>query len=107
LLFVIMMLNLGGDAVDSQRRLLRPAMWPGPLMLSAVLLAELIYALAVAGPEPAGSAMVGPHPVGEALFGPYALAVELASLMLLAGLVGAYHLARPERTAPSGGGDQW
>jgi len=28
------------------------------------------------------------------LFGPYVLAVELASMLLLAGLVGAYHLAR-------------
>ena len=32
-----------------------------------------------------------------ALFGPYALGVELASMLLLAGLVGAYHLARPAR----------
>jgi len=28
------------------------------------------------------------------LFGPYLLAVELASTLLLAGLVGAYHLGR-------------
>jgi NADH-quinone oxidoreductase subunit J len=29
-----------------------------------------------------------------ALFGPYLLAVELASMLLLAGLLGAYHLGR-------------
>jgi len=28
------------------------------------------------------------------LFGPYVLAVEIASMLLLAGLVGAYHLGR-------------
>jgi NADH-quinone oxidoreductase subunit J len=28
------------------------------------------------------------------LFGPYVLAVELASMLLMAGLVGAYHLGR-------------
>ena len=32
--------------------------------------------------------------VGLTLFGPYILAVEIASMLLLAGLVGAYHLGR-------------
>jgi NADH-quinone oxidoreductase subunit J len=32
--------------------------------------------------------------VGAALFGPYLLGVELASILLLAGLLGAYHLGR-------------
>jgi hypothetical protein len=37
---------------------------------------------------------VGPRAVGLSLFGPYALAVELASMLLLAALVGARHLGR-------------
>jgi NADH-quinone oxidoreductase subunit J len=37
---------------------------------------------------------VDPKAVGLALFGPYVLAVEIASMLLLAGLVGAYHLGR-------------
>ena len=37
---------------------------------------------------------IGAREVGIVLFGPYVLAVELASVLLLAGLVGAYHLAR-------------
>jgi len=32
--------------------------------------------------------------VGLALFGPYVLAVEIAAMLLLAGLVGSYHLGR-------------
>ena len=32
--------------------------------------------------------------MGVALYGPYLLGVELASLLLLAGMVGAYHLGR-------------
>ena len=32
--------------------------------------------------------------VGISLFGPYVLAVELASMLLLAGMVGAFHLGR-------------
>lgn len=35
--------------------------------------------------------------VGISLFGPYVLAVELASMLLLAGLVVAFHLGREER----------
>ncbi|MEK4032080.1 hypothetical protein WOA01_03400 [Methylocystis sp. IM2] len=35
--------------------------------------------------------------MGASLFGPYVLAVELASLLLLAGLIGAYHLGQHER----------
>ena len=38
--------------------------------------------------------VVGGKEIGIALFGPYVLAVELASMLLLAGLGGAYHLAR-------------
>ena len=36
---------------------------------------------------------VGVMEVSTLLFGPYVLAVELASILLLAGLVSAYHLA--------------
>ncbi|HBL9553692.1 TPA: NADH-quinone oxidoreductase subunit J, partial [Salmonella enterica subsp. enterica serovar Kentucky] len=35
--------------------------------------------------------------VGITLFGPYVLAVELASMLLLAGLVVAFHVGREER----------
>ena len=41
--------------------------------------------------------------VGMALFGPYLLSVELASMLLLAGLVGAYHLAKPMLKITRGG----
>jgi NADH-quinone oxidoreductase subunit J len=42
-------------------------------------------------------AEVAPQQVSLALFGPYLLGVELASMLLLAGLVGAYHLGRREQ----------
>jgi hypothetical protein len=40
---------------------------------------------------------VGAQQVSLALFGPYLLGVELASFLLLAGLVGAYHLGSQMR----------
>jgi len=58
---------------------------------------ELLYVLFVA---PSGAAIsgttVGPKAVGVSLFGPYLLVVELASMLLLAAAVTAFHLGRNE-----------
>jgi len=43
----------------------------------------------------AGLQVISAKQVGIRLFGPYLLAVELASMLLMVGLVGAYHLGRP------------
>jgi len=40
------------------------------------------------------SVEVGPKAIGMALFGPYLLGAEVAAFLLLAGLVGAFHLGR-------------
>lgn len=95
--FAVMMLNLGPRARETERQLFTRRGWIGPVVLVAILLALLARALAVhpQAPPPAGS---GPAAVGAALFGPYVLGVELASLLLLAALVGAYHLGVRERT---------
>ncbi|HEX4881195.1 MAG TPA: NADH-quinone oxidoreductase subunit J [Porticoccaceae bacterium] len=97
--FVVMMLNLGPELVHQERQWLRPAQWIGPSALSAALLVTLLWFLfgADAGTGAlAGQGTVGPKQVGIALFGPYLLVVELASLLLLAALVAAYHLGRRE-----------
>jgi NADH-quinone oxidoreductase subunit J len=67
--------------------------WLGAGVLALVLLGEVVYVV-VGGPTaPVGGKMVGPTAVAVSLFGPYALAVELASMLLLVALVGARHLA--------------
>ncbi len=99
--FVVMMLNLGETAVEQERRWLHPSMWGGPTILLLILLVEVIYMLVSGGSRPAGTGIVGAKQVGMVLFGPYLLGVELASMLLLAGLVGAYHLGR--RTGKAGG----
>jgi NADH-quinone oxidoreductase subunit J len=58
-----------------------------------VLLCELVYVLSKSEQTLSGQ-VVGPKTVGLELFGPYVLAVEIASMLLLAALVGAYHLGR-------------
>jgi NADH-quinone oxidoreductase subunit J len=93
--FVVMMLNLGGPPILGRKELLRPGMWLGPGVLAAVLLAELACVLSTGGTAARVGAVVDSRALGQALFGPYVLGVELASILLMAGLVGAYHLARP------------
>jgi NADH-quinone oxidoreductase subunit J len=95
--FVVMMLNLGEVAADQERRWLHSRMWIGPGILAAILLGELLYMLSQSGRPAVGMGPVGPQQVGLALFGPYLLAVELAAMLLLAGLIGAYHLGRRQR----------
>ncbi|MFM2477020.1 NADH-quinone oxidoreductase subunit J [Celerinatantimonas sp. MCCC 1A17872] len=92
--FVVMMLNLGAETINQERQWLRPGLWIGPGILSALLLIALLYAIVGLHSPMIQFEMIGAKAVGIALFGPYVLAVELASLLLLAGLVVAFHLGR-------------
>jgi NADH-quinone oxidoreductase subunit J len=92
--FVAMMLNLGHATIDQERSWLKPSMWIAPSLMAAPLLAELLWVLKDTGATDMGHTVIAAKQVGIELFGPYVLAVELASMLLLAGLVGAYHLAR-------------
>ena len=95
--FVVMMLNLGPSTVEQERTWLKASGWIAPLVLGSILLAMLTLVLwPMESTTPAGTAVVSAKAVGVSLFGPYLLAVELASTLLLAGLVAAYHLGRHE-----------
>jgi NADH-quinone oxidoreductase subunit J len=96
--FVVMMLNLGERAVQREQDWLKPRMWAGPGILSAILLAEVVYLLSQSGPAAAAGSVIAPKQVGIALFGPYVLGVELASILLLGGVVGAYHLGSRQQS---------
>lgn len=97
--FAVMMLNLGAETVAQERQWLHPRMWIGPALLALILAGELLYVLVGSGSWPAGHVTVGPKQVGMVLFGPYLIAVELVALLLLAALVGAYHLGQRRHTA--------
>ncbi len=89
--FVGVMFNLGEHSVETERQWLAPGIWIGPVLLALVLFAEVVCLLA-GGTADAGAVAVGPQEVGVVLFGPYMIGVELASMLLLAGVVAAYHL---------------
>jgi NADH-quinone oxidoreductase subunit J len=93
-IFVVMVLNLGPLTREQENRWLKPGMWLGPVILSGILAIELVYVLAGSGAKSPGLSAVGPQEVSRSLFGPYLIAVELASILLMAGLIGAYHIGR-------------
>lgn len=92
-LFVMMMLNLGQATEDEEKAWLRPQLWIVPGLLALVLLGQFISVL-LTQQRDLLPVEVGVRELSLLLFGPWLLAVELASMLLLAGLVAAYHLAK-------------
>lgn len=92
--FVVMLLNLGQASVQQEREWLSPGMWIGPALLALVLLIELIIMFSSGGSGVVDASTISPKDVGISMFSTYLLGVELASMLLLAGLVGAYHIGR-------------
>lgn len=99
-IFVVMLLNLGERAIEMEGSLLKPGMWLGPVTLGAILSGEVIYLLLRRAPEAGVTNAIEPQQVGMAMYGPYLIGVELASMLLLGGLVAAYHLGREPATRP-------
>jgi len=95
--FVVMMLNLGRTQETQERDWIKPSLWIGPGLLSLVLLVVLVKAINSLSNVGISGDMVGAKAVGISLFGPYVLAVELASMLLLAGLVVAFHIGREHK----------
>jgi NADH-quinone oxidoreductase subunit J len=92
--FVVMMLNLAEHAMEVEGQWLKPKNWFWPTVLALILFGELVYCT-VTSPTTASLAnTVGPKQVGVSLFGEYWIGLELSSLLLMAGLVGAFHLGR-------------
>jgi NADH-quinone oxidoreductase subunit J len=92
--FVIMMLNLGPSSIEQERHWIKMELWVGPSVLALVLLGELVYLLIGSGESNPAMATITPKQISISLYGPYLIGVELASFLLLPGLIGAYHLGR-------------
>ncbi|RZU46816.1 NADH dehydrogenase subunit J [Fluviicoccus keumensis] len=92
--FVVMMLNLGTQVDAQELKWLQLRVWVGPAIFATALLAEMVYLLSAPSGANLGHTLVDGKQVGIALFGPYLLTVELASMLLLAALVAAWHLGK-------------
>jgi len=95
-LFAVMMLGAApfGPAQKETRQ--RVTGWAGPAVLALVLLVEFVTVLVSGGRHSLASGSIPPQEVGLSLFSTYIFGVELAAAVLLAALVGAYHVGRRE-----------
>ncbi len=91
--FVVMMLNLGPGAQERERDWVSSVLWVAPIVLAAALLVQFVATVSTRAPF-RGAAVVLPKAVGISLFRDYVIGVELASVLLLAGLVAAFHYGR-------------
>ena len=96
-IFVIMMLNVGSETESKNARWLTPGVWGGPAILAFVLFIEMAYLITTSDSIPMDAAVVPPKQVGISLYTQYMLGVELAAVMLMAGIIGAYHIGRTKR----------
>ena len=96
-IFVIMMLNLRDETVAQEKSWLTRDIFMVPAILSAILLAELIYIVTDTNSQPVVTANVDPKEVGLSLYRTYVIGVELSGILLMSGIVGAYHLGRQKR----------
>jgi NADH-quinone oxidoreductase subunit J len=93
-LFVVMMLSLDRAAAIRESSWMAKSVWAVPALLVVLLggaLARVLTAGAGGGVTPL---VITPQAVGAKMFTADLAAVELASMLLLAGLVGAFHLGR-------------
>jgi NADH-quinone oxidoreductase subunit J len=95
-IFVVMMLNIGMEE-ETEKKWLTPGMWILPSILAAILLGIFIYLLQDFRHERTGAEAIDPKQVGISLFTTYLIGVEIAGVLLLAGIVGAYHLGKQKK----------
>jgi NADH-quinone oxidoreductase subunit J len=94
--FIVMMVQ-GEHTIGQEKQWTGAKMWSLPCLLAAILLVEFIYVLLSSGCWISGGQVIQPRQVGIDLFGHYLLVVELVSMVLLVGLLGAHHLSRESK----------
>jgi len=96
-IFVIMMFSLGTSTINQEKIWLTPKTWLGPSILTFVLLVQFILIIIEDGNQASTFEVIEPKDVGLSLFTKYLLGVELSGMLLLAGIVGAYHLGKRKK----------
>ena len=95
-IFVIMMLNVGLEK-ELEKKWLHPRMWILPAILALILLLDFIYMFQLINNKEFTGQIILPKMVGISLFTTYLIGVEIAGMLLLAGIVGAYHLGKQKK----------
>lgn len=96
-IFVVMMLNLGKESEEQEKKLLSPKAWIGPAILTLILFVEFIVILTQQQNYNINIQEITPSEVGYTLFTKYVLGVELIGMLLMSGIIGAYHIGRKKK----------
>lgn len=96
-IFVVMMLNLGKASEEEENKILTKRMWIGPGILTLILFIEFLIVITGTPSRTLTVSEITPAEVGYSLFTKYVLGVELAAMLLMAGIVGAYHIGRKKK----------
>lgn len=102
--FVVMTLDASPEAMALERERLKQA-WHVPAIVTLLVAAPFALGLHEAPMAPGAPAAVPARQLGTLLFGDWALAVEIASFLLLAALMGARHLGRRVGEPPKEDGE--
>lgn len=95
--FAVLMFGLGKDETINAPKSKSVINMFGAMLLAFALLLELTVIINNAQIQQTLHAnVVSSKAVGIMLYGPYLLAVEIASFLLLAGLLAGYHYAKPD-----------
>lgn len=97
IIFVIMMLSLKKESTEQEKQWLTFNIWIGPAILAFLLMGELIYIIVTAQVADLNQHLVDAKEVGKSLYTTYVIGVELSGILLMAGIVGAYHLGRQKK----------
>ena len=96
-IFVIMLLNLGKETAKQEKEWLKPKAWLGPAILSLILLVELFFLISFTKRPTHHIQSIEPKTLAISLFNTYVIAVELAGILLMAGVVGAVHIGKHKK----------
>jgi NADH-quinone oxidoreductase subunit J len=95
-IFVTMMLNVGLEK-RMEKKWLSPRTWIVPSILAGILFVNFILAVKNVRTLPVDTPAILPKQVGISLFSTYLLGVEIAAILLMAGVIGAYHLGSQKK----------
>jgi NADH-quinone oxidoreductase subunit J len=95
-IFVVMMLNIGVEE-RIEKTWTKPKMWILPSILSLIILLDLVFMLVQREKVQITGHIINPKQIGLSLFTTYLLIVELSAILLLAGIIGAYHLGQQRK----------
>lgn len=95
-IFVTMILNVGLEN-KQEKKWYNPRMWFVAAFFAAILFLDLVFAVKNTQIPTVAAQVIHSKQVGISMFTTYILAVEIAAVLLMAGIIGAFHLGSQKK----------